>query len=401
MNDLDFLIKRLDGAEVKWKFLGEVAVLQRGREITKGFLAKNAGDFPVYSSQTTNNGVIGRINTYDFNGEYVSWTTDGANAGTVFYRLGKFSITTHCGVIKSNEQSPLNNKFLYYWLSISTKDHVSPGMGNPNLTNQRIKKIPIPIPCPDNPTKSLTIQTEIVRILDKFSNLKAELKAELKARRRQYEYYRNSMLNFEDMDVLWKPLGELFLIRNGYTPSKSNHSYWQDGTVPWFRMDDIRTNGRILCKSLQLVSKSAVKAGRLFPANSIIIATTATIGEHALITVPHISNQQFNSLSLKSEFADKFDMRFIFYYCFILKEWCLKNTRNSSFPSVDMHSFKKFLFPIPPLHQQSEIASKLEKFEALTTSISEGLPREIALRQQQYKFYRDLLLSFPKHKQAA
>ena len=84
--------------------------------------------------------------------------------------------------------------------------------------------------------------------------------------------------------VQFLALSELFAIRNGYTPSKSNKEYWENGTVPWFRMEDIRENGRILSDSLQHVSEKAVK-GKLFPANSIIVATSATIGEHALITV--------------------------------------------------------------------------------------------------------------------
>ena len=90
---MSYLEKLLDGVEVEWKSLGEVAKLNRGRVMSKVYLSENFGEYPVYSSQTANNGEIGKINTYDFSGEYVSWTTDGANAGTVFYRNGKFSLT--------------------------------------------------------------------------------------------------------------------------------------------------------------------------------------------------------------------------------------------------------------------------------------------------------------------
>ncbi|HET7620929.1 MAG TPA: restriction endonuclease subunit S, partial [Gemmatimonadaceae bacterium] len=105
-------------------------------------------------------------------------------------------------------------------------------------------------------------------------------------------------------------LQDLFVTKNGYTPSRANKAYWTDGTVPWFRMEDIRANGRVLTKSLQQITDDAVKGGRLFPANSIIVATSATIGEHALITVPHLSNQRFTSLALKPEFAKRLDMKF-------------------------------------------------------------------------------------------
>ena len=99
MSSINFMEKLLDGVEVEWKALGDVTSLRRGRVMSKEYLADNAGDYPVYSSQTANNGEIGSIDTFDFDGEYISWTTDGANAGTVFYRKGKFSVTNVCGLI--------------------------------------------------------------------------------------------------------------------------------------------------------------------------------------------------------------------------------------------------------------------------------------------------------------
>src|SRR5690606_11837532 len=98
------------------------------------------------SSQTANFGMIGSIETFDFDGEYVSWTTDGANAGTVFYRNGKFSITNVCGILKGNGSTPLNLKFLFHWLSTEAQKHVYSGMGNPKLMSHQVEKIPVPIP---------------------------------------------------------------------------------------------------------------------------------------------------------------------------------------------------------------------------------------------------------------
>ena len=104
MSELSYMEKLFEGVEVEWKplSLGEnkLTELRRGRVMSKEYLAENAGEHPVYSSQTANNGEIGRIETFDFDGEYISWTTDGANAGTVFHRKGKFSITNVCGIIK-------------------------------------------------------------------------------------------------------------------------------------------------------------------------------------------------------------------------------------------------------------------------------------------------------------
>jgi len=200
------------------------------------------------------------------------------------------------------------------------------------------------------------------------------------------------MAEFCPDGVEFKALEEIFFTKNGYTPSTSNKAYWTNGTIPWFRMDDIRANGRILGASLQRITEDAVKGGRLFPANSIIVATSATIGEHALVTVAHLSNQRFTSLSLKPAFAERLDMKFVFYYCFVLDEWCRNNTTTSSFASVDMNRFKKFRFPVPPIQIQKEIVKVLDTFTKLQTE----LEAELELRQQQYQHYRNALLTFDK-----
>jgi type I restriction enzyme S subunit len=187
-----------------------------------------------------------------------------------------------------------------------------------------------------------------------------------------------------------RELQDLFVTRNGYTPSKSDSSLWSNGTVPWFRMEDLRENGGVLDKAFQYIPDLAVKGGRLFPANSILIATSATIGEHALITVPHLSNQRFTSLALKPKYADRFEMKFVYYYCFVLDEWCRHNTTTSSFASVDMSKFKKFRFPMPPLAVQRQIVSVLDKFTQLETE----LETELEARRRQYSYYRDSLLTF-------
>jgi type I restriction enzyme, S subunit len=190
--------------------------------------------------------------------------------------------------------------------------------------------------------------------------------------------------------VEWKTIEDIFTLKNGYTPSKAKEEYWEDGNIPWFRMEDIRGNGRVLNDALQKINKVAVKGGKLFPENSIIISTSATIGEHALITVPYLSNQRFTNISLKEEYQDHFDIKFVFYYCFILCSWCKKNTTVSNFSSVDMNGFKKFKFPIPPLHVQTEIVRILDTFTALTAELT----AELTTRKKQYNYYRDNLLTF-------
>ena len=169
-----------------------ICLIQRGRVMSKGDIAENKGDYPVYSSQTENNGELGRISSFDFEGEYLTWTTDGANAGTVFYRDGKFSITNVCGLLKVKPDTLLT-KYLYYALSIEAPKYVNSGMGNPKLMSNVMACVKIPLPL-------LERQKEIVSILDRFdtlcNDLTQGLPAEIAARKKQYEYYRDTLLTF-------------------------------------------------------------------------------------------------------------------------------------------------------------------------------------------------------------
>lgn len=160
-------------------------------------------------------------------------------------------------------------------------------------------------------------------------------------------------------DGEWKTdtMETIFDIKNGYTPSKSNLSFWDNGTIPWFRMEDIRKNGHILSDSIQHVTPAAVKNAGLFPAYSIIVATTATIGEHALIIVDSLANQRFAFLTKRKSFDNKLDMMYFHYFMFIIDEWCKRNTNAGGLLSVNMDSFKKLTIPYPSsLSEQKKIA---------------------------------------------
>ncbi|GAA8591514.1 hypothetical protein KYTH49_06060 [Helicobacter pylori] len=411
MHKIERLLQTLAPKGVEFKKIGEICLIKRGRVIAKKILQEN-GKYPVYSSQTLNNGILGFIDTYDFDGEFLTWTTDGAYAGSVFYRNGRFSITNVCGLLQVIQDNILH-KYLYYILQITAPLHVSSGMGNPKLMSAAMQQITIPIP-------PLEVQQEIVKILDAFT----ELNTELKARKKQYQYYQNMLLDFNDINsnhkdakerlaqktypknlktllqtlapkgVEFKTLGEVFEIKNGYTPSKNNPEFWEKGTIPWFRMEDIRENGRILKDSIQHITPKALKGKKLFPKNSIIISTTATIGEHALLIVDSLANQQFTFLSKKANCDLALDMKFFFYQCFLLGEWCKNNTNVSGFASVDMTAFKKYKFPIPPLEIQQEIVKILDQFSLLTTDLLAGIPAEIKARKKQYEYYREKLLTF-------
>ena len=188
----------------------------------------------------------------------------------------------------------------------------------------------------------------------------------------------------------FKPLGDVFEMRNGYTPSKNNPDFWEGGTIPWFRMDDIRENGRILSDSIQHITPSAIKGKGLFEANSFILATTATIGEHALIIADSLANQRFTNLKVRKSLSNLLVTKFIYYYMFIVDDFCKRNTNVSGFASVDMDKLKKMPFPVPPIEVQEEIVRILDSF----SDYAAELQAELQARKQQYEYYRNLLLTF-------
>ena len=428
--------KLLEGVEVEWKPLAYseygVAELSRGRVMSKEYLINNAGEYPVYSSQTANNGEIGKIRTFDYDGEYVTWTTDGANAGTVFHRTKKFSITNVCGLIRIKNTKVLNYKFLFYWLSIEAKKYVYSGMGNPKLMSNQIAKIPIPIP-------PLEIQQEIVRILDSFSMLTAELQAELQARKSQYEYYRNQLLAYpmEESDqsslrsnrsatsiqnsdnstqplstlnphtgnsvlqprgkVEWKMLGEIGTFIRGNGLQKKD---FMENGVPCIHYGQIYTHyGTFATKTKSFVSKETANKCKKAHKGDLIIASTSENVEDVGKTVAWLGDDDVaisNHTFIYSHNQNPKYLAYLFQTQALLK---YKKTKVVGVKVIDIpqKALESFCIPIPPLEEQERIVSILDKFDTLTTSLTEGLPKEIELRQKQYEYYRNMLLSFPKN----
>ena len=395
-NNRTFLEKLLDEAEVEWKPLIKVASLTRGRVISKEYLADNVGDYPVYSSQTVNNGEIGKINSFDFDGEFVSWTTDGANAGTVFYRSGKFSITNVCGLIKIQNNLELNYKFLFYWLSIEAKNHVYSGMGNPKLMSHQMEKILIPIP-------PLSVQTEIVKILDALTALTSELTSELTLRRKQYEYYREKLLSEEELGKVggeWKNLKDVLInLRTGLNP-RNNFKLNTDGAESYYIT--VRELDSVNIKITDKTDKISNQAREIIDKRSklnigdILFSGTGTIGKTAFISeLPRNWNikEGVYALTVNQEIIKPM------YLLRLLQSEITKKQINnfvmgSTVKSISMADLKKVKILIPSLDEQQRIVSILDKFETLTNSITEGLPLAIEQSQKRYEYYRELLLNF-------
>ena len=390
MNTIKELIEKYCPDGVEYKKLGEVCTFQRGTSLT----SKNAieGDIPVISGGQK---PAFYHNVANREANSITVAGSGAYAGYVSF-WNKPIFAADCFTVNPDCSILLIKYVYHYLLNIQEKIYVTKkGAGVPHVHGNDIAKFLIPVP-------PLPVQHEIVRILDNFTSLEAELEAELEARRKQYEYYRDQLLSFnylnreDKKEVEWKTLGEVFEMRNGYTPSKSHSDYWEGGTIPWFRMEDIRTCGRKLSDSILHITEKGIKGKGLFEKGTFILATTATIGEHALLIVDSLANQQFTNLKIRKLLTSSLSVDFVFYYMFVVDEFCKKHTNKSGFESVDMKALNKMPFPIPPLSTQHRIVSILDRFESLVNNITSGLPAEIAARHQQYEYYRDQLLTFKR-----
>lgn len=171
--------KRLPGFEGEWNVVSVESVcnIGRGRVISKGDIRENSGCFPVYSSQTSNDGVFGYINTFDFEGEYVTWTTDGIYAGSVFYRAGRFNCTNVCGVL-SPKSNNLDLKYLSFALSIKAYKYVSHTLANPKLMNGVMGAIVFPHPPLPEQQKIAAVLTAADNEIDLLQKKLAFLKQE-------------------------------------------------------------------------------------------------------------------------------------------------------------------------------------------------------------------------------
>ncbi len=279
------------------------------------------------------------------------------------------------------------NRYLFHYMGPVFKriEQTTAGGSVKHLSAKIIKDIEIPLP-------SLSEQERIVGILDTFTSSIENLKTQISLRRKQYEHYRDKLLDLEGKpEVEMKTLGEVCTIKNGYTPSTKNPAFWEDGNIPWFTLEDIRKNGRILTDAIKHITPLGVKKAGLFPSNSIIISTTATIGEYALIQTDFLCNQQISCISIKDD--KRISSKYLYYIADHIGKWCKKNINGGgSLLIVSSSKLQHISIPLPSLQEQSRIVSILDEFEA---SIK-NLEAQLEAREKQYEYYREKLLTFER-----
>lgn len=390
-----FIERLLDGVEVEWKPLGEVSCVLRGKRLTKKEL-NNEEIYPVFHGGIE---PIGYYHEANRDAGSTMIINVGASAGTISFSPKRFWSSDGCFCF--SHVPALNQKYLFYYLqsiepSIRAKVRKA---GIPTLDNKLVEKLLIPIP-------PIAVQEEIVDILDKFTELEAELEAELEGRKRQYEYYRNQLLS---IDVLSKgklktdkirimTLGELGTFTRGSGLQKKDFTPTGVGCIHY---GQIYTHyGTWTTTTLSFVSNETAHRLKHVEHGDIIITNTSENVQDVCKAVVYLGKEQIVTGGHASIFkpSKHIDGKYFAYYTQTI--WFAREKRKyakgTKVIDVSANDLAKIQIPIPPLSEQQRIVSILDKFDTLTTSISEGLPKEIELRRKQYEYYRDRLLSF-KH----
>ncbi|EMM8462095.1 TPA: restriction endonuclease subunit S [Citrobacter freundii] len=427
MSELSYLKKLLGGVEVEWKSLGEVA------EIYGGLTGKTKADFEKGNARYISyKKIFGSLDIKNMPTDYVHVREDErqheVRYGDILF-TGSSEISEEAGIscavtsqfdepvylnsfsfgVRFNNKIKLTPEFLKYLFRTNKMrkeiSKTASGVTRFNISKARFKKILIPILCPNNPEKSLAIQSEIVRILDRFSALTAELTAELTMRKKQYNYYRDQLLSFKEGNVAWKTLGEISRkISSGGTPKTGVTEYY-DGTIPWLRTQEV--DFREIWDTEIKITEEGLKtsSAKWIPKDCIIIAMYgATVGKIGINKIPMTTNQACANIQLDEEIVH---YRYVFH--FLCSQYAyIKSLGTGSQTNINAQIVKNIKIPVPfaenpekSLNEQLRIVNILDKFDTLTSSITEGLPREIELRQKQYEYYRDLLFSFPRPETAS
>ncbi|EMG2381164.1 restriction endonuclease subunit S [Klebsiella pneumoniae] len=371
MSELSYLEKLLDGAEVEWFPLDAVAKIKHGKD-WKGL---GEGTVPVYGS----GGIMGYVDKYSYDKPTVLIPRKGTITNVFYVDTPFWNVDTI--YYTDIEISKVLPKYFYHFIKTIDLMALDTGSGRPSLTQAILNRLLIPIPCPDNPEKSLAIQSEIVRILDKFTALTAELTAELSMRKKQYNYYRDQLLSFDEGEVEWKTLGEVAEIGTGSHDTQDaiesgDYTFYARGREP------LKLNVFDFDETAIITAGDGAGVGKVFHYAE---------GKYAL-------HQRAYRIAPREVMKPRFVYHCIasHFYAYIQKA-----SVSSSVTSLRRPMFLNFPIPVPSLTEQTRIATILDKFDTLTNSISEGLPREIELRQKQYEYYRDLLFSFPRPETAS
>ena len=400
MNSVNFLERLMNGIGVEWKALGEVVHMRAGQHISASSITEKSSSeypYPCFGG----NGLRGFAAKNSHDGKHLLIGRQGALCGNVQRTNGKFYATEHAVVVTPSDC--INIDWAFHLLTHMNLNQYASQSAQPGLAVGKIESLKIPIPCPENPKKSLEIQAEIARILESFTKLTAELTAELTARKIQYKHYRDSLLRFDNKKVEWKPLGEIGKFIRGKRYTKAD---FVENGIPVIHYGEIYTRyGVFADEAFSQVGSHLAETLRYAEPGDVVITDVGETVEDVGKAVAWLGDEKVAIHDHCYAFRHAMNPKFV-SYCMQTSSFIAEKAKYIARTKVNtllINGFAKIAIPVPfpddtekSLAEQARIVAILDKFDALTNSITEGLPREIELRQKQYEYYRDLLLRFPK-----
>ena len=379
------ILEEIQNCPVEWKELGEVCSVNKGKQLNKNLLTDD-GLYPAYNGGQT---YSGRTNDYNVEANTIIVSQGGASAGFVNFVETKFWANAHCYYILPDE-TQVNNRFVYHFLKMNQKYLMDfqHGAGIPALKSDKLTKLLIPV-------APIKIQDKIVQILDKFTDYVTELTSELTSRKKQYSYYRDKLLSFEDevYQVEWKTL-------DAVSEQTSNISWNKIGDDEKFKYIDLSSVDRVSNKITETTSITKLtapsRAQKIVKSNDIILGTTRpTLKRFTKITDNYndqICSTGFYVFRTNGEVLSNY-----IYHIFSSSnfyKYLEENQSGASYPAISDALVKRYKIPVPSLEIQSRIVQVLDNFDTVCNDLNIGLPKEIELRQKQYEYFREKLLTF-------
>ena len=382
MNKIEKMIQELCPDGVEWRELGEVCdVANNTRKPVKASL-RISGRIPYYGA----NNIQDYVDGYTHDGEYVLIAEDGSASlenYSIQWASGKFWANNHVHIVRG--KTGLDNRFLFHYLQFINFIPYLSGSGRAKLTKSQLLSIKLPIP-------PLKIQKEIVQILDKFTDyvteLTAELTAELTLRQKQYSFYRDKLLSFEDevYEVEWKTLGEVGKVSMCKRIMKNQTL--EQGEVPFYKIGTFGKNANAYI-SRELFEDYREKFS--YPKlGDILISASGTIGKTVIFDGEPAYFQDSNIVWLEHDETQVLN-KYLFYF-YQMNPWKIEN--GGTIGRLYNDSILKTKIPVPPLDIQKRIVQVLDNFDTVCNDLNIGLPKEIELRQKQYEYFRNKLLTF-------
>ncbi|NQH17835.1 hypothetical protein HO670_07335 [Streptococcus suis] len=382
--------------QVEWKTLGDIAKLKNGKD----WKSLSVGDVPVYGS----GGAMGEfVSEYAYNKPTVLIPRKGSISNLFYLEKPFWNVDTiYYTEIDDSQVVP---RYLYYYLTTIDLESMATNPTRPSLTQAILDKIPIPVP-------SLPIQQRIVQVLDNFdavcNDLNIGLPKEIELRQKQYEYFREKLLTFTAEGVytdstvqyrqdLIRLLNWVFgpiRVELGAVASYGNQKISTGDLSPkrYIGVDNLLQNraGKLDATYLpEMVKVNIYEEGNILIGNirpylkKIWFATNSGGASPDVLVV---QNQVKDCLVNRYLYHILANDRFF--------EFDMQNAKGSKMPRGDKGAVLHYQFILPTFSDQFRIVAILDKFDELTTSISQGLPKEIELRQKQYEYFRDKLLTF-------